>query len=843
MMPDLKQAEMDAVEHTRRLQAGQIQAGTSYHRFPKAPEYRPLDPDACPSFGGLQQSNLQALAAACPRDCIFNETMSEETAALYTCADGPCKLCRYPAEQFGDGCVSNANTCTTTVENFRTDPTAMACFLKYTFHEIHDLIEMDEFFGYVSDACNNVWPENEFESAPLAADDPTVPSYALPLAFTQTGAMAKVVKVRGECSIDNVLDNEADAKLLFEGAMPWSITGEDLIASLIAVTDAGGVALKEASAMMESRLNEEIGEGLVPEAEGLLINDKMATVFESKQGSCSEGHECSDEELAATSVPPLAAIYAFINEVGGPSGVITSTIEASLDTSAFGSSECLISCAPWDVTGEYGTCAPVDYAEIGQDMKAFQAKQFQLSSFMYSVGKDMVLESLCGMDTTHRALRGRSLQPSRSNNRQLMGSSYYYYYYYYYYPACDGIMELCLFQDGCGVFENITCGQGECNEGTCLPFDDFTCDDLMSNFEAAADGCSTLVVIDGLKEGFDCLHKFVDDMYGDCAHVPGADMEECAHALTLGKEIIHAFEHSIEVLKTDASLLVNKMMATMAMNPDMFGKMQERILELAMPIWLDHETGVDLASASSLIADSDIPVAMDMCDPMLSFGRATDIQWDQDCMLFESIMCLSIDETNVTFVATEEGSLAMFFCARAYTAFYPQDDGLFSTCLTESAANAGGPMACIIEEIDPLVAEYLQKGKDAIADDTIVSPSGNDQTHNLEDAMYTATMDPAEVIDANVEATTYTLLRRLHEKKQQRRLQTEEDCINLNGQMYCTKDTTTTQSVLQSLPKVPASNGKITKAHKYFTRKNKARKLHRAHKHFMRKHRQLSRRK
>jgi hypothetical protein len=174
-------------------------------------------------------------------------------------------------------------------------------------------------------------------------------------------------------------------------------------------------------------------------------------------------------------------------------------------------------------------------------------------------------------------------------------------------------------------------------------------------------------------------------------------------------------------------------------------------------------------------------------------------------------------------------------------AFYPHDDGLFQTCLKESASNAGGPNACVENELDPLIAEYVESGSGTLEGVTIKSPTGTDQTHNLEDAMYAATMAPAEVIDANVEMATYAYLRRLNEKMRERRLQAgEADCLNINGKEYCTKDTrTANMAPLEA--KVPAANGKLTKAHKFFTRKHKARKLHRAHKHLMRKHRQQSR--
>merc|ERR1719331_949950 len=416
----------------------------------------------------------------------------------------------------------------------------------------------------------------------------------LPLSFHQTGTVAKIVKVRGECSVDNVLDNEADGRLFFEGAMPWAVTAEDITTSMIAVTDAGGVQLQEANAMMASRFNTEIGEGMVPEAEGALVMDKMAAVFESKMGSCSEGHECNEAELAATSVPPPAAVNALVNMVGGPGGVMVNTVEASLDTAAFGSSECLIMCDSYDFDGTAGSCEAVDYEKIGKDVKAFQSKQFQLSSFLYSVGGEMVYQQICSMDMTHRQLRGRSLRKSTvDSGRRLAAAGADAP------PAhCDGYSKLELFMDGCG--KNVTlkdgnttiseCCEGACSEGTCLPsHDDSGCSSIMESFGSAADNCSTLVVIDGLKEGFNCLHKFVDDLYGDCVHVPDPDMEECGHILVIGKEIIHAFEHSIEMLKTHPDLMVDKFMAKMAEDKGSFGMMQERILELAMPIWMSEE--------------------------------------------------------------------------------------------------------------------------------------------------------------------------------------------------------------------------------------------------------------
>jgi hypothetical protein len=157
--------------------------------------------------------------------------------------------------------------------------------------------------------------------------------------------------------------------------------------------------------------------------------------------------------------------------------------------------------------------------------------------------------------------------------------------------------------------------------------------------------------------------------------------------------------------------------------------------------------------------------------------------------------------------------------------------------LAASAANAGGPAACIEEELDPLVVQYIVEGPETCETATVITPAGTDQSHNVCDAMLAKTMDSAAIIDANTETATYMYLRRLEEKK--RRLQGTEECLNINGKEYCTKGRST-QSIAS--PKVPASNGKITKAHKFFTRKHKARKLHRAHKNLMRKHRQLSRR-
>jgi hypothetical protein len=357
----------------------------------------------------------------------------------------------------------------------------------------------------------------------------------------------------------------------------------------------------------------------------------------------------------------------------------------------------------------------------------------------------------------------------------------------------------------------------------------------MAGFEEKANDCSAIVVFDGLKKGFECLQKYVDDLKGDCEHVPNADMEECIHMGVIGDEIFEAFKHSIEILKVQPEVLVSKLKENMVMATDVFTKMQERILEMSMPIWLDMEED----PMAGVLDGSDLHVILDMCDPLYSFGRATDIMWDQDCLLFESIMCMTVDPSNTTHMSTKEGEEAMYFCARAYSAFYPHDDGIFSECLMNSAANAGGPEYCVEEELDPLVVSYLNGGAAALHDYEITSPAGTDQTHNLEDAMYTMTMDPVDVIDANVEKTTYTLLRRLHDKKQARKLQDEQDCVSLNGKKYCTSEPSTENTFAPV--SVPASNGKITKAHKFFTRKHKARKLHRAHKHLMRNHRKLSR--
>merc|ERR1719199_1069323 len=256
--------------------------------------------------------------------------------------------------------------------------------------------------------------------------------------------------------------------------------------------------------------------------------DQMSSVFEAKMGSCAEGHECSDAELAATSVPPPAAVNAFVMGVGGPGGVVVNTIESALDMAAFGSSECLIACAPYDVDGSMGTCEPVDYEELGTEMKAQQTKQYQLSSFLYKTGSDMVLQDLCSADSVHRLLRGRELK-GRGLGRKLGGAAPTYGN-----GTCDGVYSLCMYQDGCN--ENITCGEGTCSDGICSPTDDHECDSVMQGFEAAANDCSAIVVFDGLKKGFDCLHKYVDDLKGDCEHQPDADMEECIHMAVIGNE-------------------------------------------------------------------------------------------------------------------------------------------------------------------------------------------------------------------------------------------------------------------------------------------------------------------
>merc|ERR1712193_140074 len=111
----------------------------------------------------------------------------------------------------------------------------------------------------------------------------------------------------------------------------------------------------------------------------------------------------------------------------------------------------------------------------------------------------------------------------------------------------------------------------------------------------------------------------------------------------------------------------------------------------------------------------------------------------------------------------------MHNCARAIIDFYPPDDGILESCLAESAAVAGGPEACVEAELDPVVVEYLHDGAEGLEGMTVESPTGSDKTHNMEDAMFTMTMDPADKIDANIETFTYESFRRLHEKR--RRLQ------------------------------------------------------------------------
>merc|ERR1719230_1237969 len=171
------------------------------------------------------------------------------------------------------------------------------------------------------------------------------------------------------------------------------------------------------------------------------------------------------------------------------------------------------------------------------------------------------------MDTLHRQLRGLPLQRKQNpSGRQLGGAAVVSG------PgSCDGAGLKCLYQP-CGgnatlADGNITiaeCGEGTCQGGMCMPgMGDMDCAAIMDEFEEASNNCSTLVVIDGI--------------------------EECGHSKVVGEEIIHEFEHAIEVMKTKPADLVDKMMEKMATDASFFGKMQERLLEMAMPIWLEAE--------------------------------------------------------------------------------------------------------------------------------------------------------------------------------------------------------------------------------------------------------------
>merc|ERR1719235_3166949 len=123
-----------------------------------------------------------------------------------------------------------------------------------------------------------------------------------------------------------------------------------------------------------------------------------------------------------------------------------------------------------------------------------------------------------------------------------------------------------------------------------------------------------------------------------------------------------------------------------------------------------------------VLSGSNIMVALDMCDPMMSFGRKTDISWHADCAKFESLMCLAVDSSNATMLQTEEGLFSMYFCARAYMAFYPKDDGIFKTCLKNAAGSADGPTHCIAEELDDMIVDYIEEGFEALKDENVTSP-------------------------------------------------------------------------------------------------------------------------
>merc|ERR1719161_1893689 len=326
-----------------------IQFGTSYHNFDLgAADHRDATEIACTKTGSDVDSLISGLATACPRECIFNNSMPEDLFAAYTCAEpagvsGPCPACSSSLE-FGDACKSSSGalgTCVQTALALAANEDDMKCLLKFSFHEIHRLWEMKEYLGYLAEQCSTAYDENELTAGAFSTAT-GAGSMVVPLSFQQTGTTGKILKVRASCTLENVMENDADARMFFDGAAPWAVTAEDIQGSMIAVTEAASTMLKESNAMMQASMEEQAESGLLPEADGALLADMMATVFESKMGSCSAGHECSSAEAEATSVPPPAAIYAYVNALGGPGGVIVPAIESSLDTGAFGSSECLV---------------------------------------------------------------------------------------------------------------------------------------------------------------------------------------------------------------------------------------------------------------------------------------------------------------------------------------------------------------------------------------------------------------------------------------------------------------------------------------------------------------------
>merc|ERR1719506_272532 len=324
--------------HLQQFNAGR--PGTSYHNFDLgADDHRDATEIACTKTIGQVDTLIANLATACPRECIFNNSMPEDLFAAYTCAGGACTACSSSLE-FGDSCKSSIGalgTCVQTTLALAANEDDMKCLLKFSFHEIHRLWEMKEYLGYLGEQCSDAYDENELTAGAFSSTDTTAKSMVMPLSVQQTGTTGKILKVRASCTLENVMENDADARMFFDGAAPWAVTAEDIQGSMIAVTEAASTMLKESNAMMQASMEEQAESGLLPEADGALLADMMATVFESKMGSCSAGHECSSAEAEATSVPPPAAIYAYVNALGGPGGVIVPTIESSLDTGAFGS--------------------------------------------------------------------------------------------------------------------------------------------------------------------------------------------------------------------------------------------------------------------------------------------------------------------------------------------------------------------------------------------------------------------------------------------------------------------------------------------------------------------------
>jgi hypothetical protein len=322
------------------------------------------------------------------------------------------------------------------------------------------------------------------------------------------------------------------------------------------------------------------------------------------------------------------------------------------------------------------------------------------------------------------------------------------------------------------------------------------------------------------------------------------DMEECSHILVVGQDILHLFEHELEGIKTNTTKLTHIMMMQMVAEPDAFEKMQNRILETMLPSWMEMEEDHESSDSAAMLGhydstagewvEAEFSVAYDMCHPDMSLQRATDVALAEECIVFEATACMEVEPTNVTIFNELEGIMAFEMCARALGELHPQDDGILESCLENSAATPGGMASCLEAEMNPLLKDYLLNGEEVLTDMEFYSMSGHDFTHLMKDKMLAMTMDPEAKVEANVMGATYRRVRRL---MRERRLG-EEDCLNINGKKYCNTETSARSTAPQN---VPPSNGKRVQAHKYFTRKNRARKLRSAHKHLMRHHRKLSR--